>query len=91
LQIRIFGVIYDKTGKELLKKHFHRIDSKNESARFPSDLESIINGKTKWRKNEFLLINENGETLGKMFAENIVNQFKPLIINTERKKEKAIT
>lgn len=73
-EFRFFAVVYDKLGNLIKKESIYIEKGRN----FVNNAFSIINGKTKWKGNDFSLTDENNELLGEIsisdsIAHRIVN------------------
>ena len=58
-------IIYDKKGKQIQKAQVFTLNGLDKNIMYPDDIMPIINGKTKWIKNEFILFDNNNKEIGR--------------------------
>ena len=64
-EIRVYLIIYDKSEKQQQKTLVFTLNGLNRNIMYPDDIMPIINGKTKWLKDEFILSDKNNREIGR--------------------------
>jgi len=64
-EIRVYQIIYNKNGKQLQKTHVFTLDGLDNNIMYPDDIMPIVNGKTKWIKDEFILYDKKNNEIGR--------------------------
>ena len=65
-EIQVFAIIYNQNGEEITRPKLFILNGLDENVIFPDDIMPIINGKTRWEKNEFILYDKSGKEISKV-------------------------
>ncbi len=63
-EIRVFAVIFDKNGTQIIKNKLLTLNGLDKDVMFPEDIMPIVMGKTRWIKNDFILFDKKGNKIG---------------------------
>jgi len=65
-EFRTFAIISDKEGNLIQKTQIHTINFLNKNIDIPDDIFDILKGKTKWEKQDFVLLNKKNVEIARV-------------------------